>query len=289
MKNRPLVSVIIPTKNSESTIKKCLESIKNQTYPRLEVLIIDNFSTDSTQKIAENHGARIIRSNVKRSQARNIGAKRARGQYLFFIDSDMELDSHVIEACVQKIREGYDGIIIPEISVGEGFWAKCKAMEKLCYIGDEDIEAARFFKRKVFEVVDGYDIELEAGEDWDLSQRIKKAGFRLGRVCAIIKHHEGRLSLWKTIKKKYEYGKSIHRYMNKCPRKARDQLKLIRPAFRRKWRILIKEPIIFLGMSFMKLCEFVAGGIGIMSYKFRSSLVFLKNKRKNPNDYSNTQ
>lgn len=287
MKNKPLVSVIIPTKNSERTIKKCLESIKNQTYPKIEVLIIDNFSTDRTQKIAGIYGARIIRSYDKRSQARNIGAKRARGQYVFFIDSDMELNSRVIEECVKKIREGYEGIIIPEISVGEGFWARCKAIEKLCYIGDENIEAARFFKKSVFEAVNGYDVQLEAGEDWDLSQRVKKAGFRIGRIYLLIKHHEGRLSLWKTIKKKYEYGKGIHKYMNKYPQKARIQLKLIRPAFRRKWKLLARKPVIFLGMSFMKFCEFAAGEIGIISCKFRSSLGFLKVKRRDCDNCSN--
>jgi len=280
MKTKPLVSVIIPTKNSEKNIAKCLESVKNQNYPNIEVLIVDGLSTDKTKNIAKRYGAKIIESDAKRSQARNIGAKRAKGEFLLFVDSDMELNLDVIDQCVKKTEKGYDGIIIPEVSVGEGFWAKCKALEKLCYIGDDIIEAARFFKREAFEAVNGYDEELEAGEDWDLTQRIKKAGFKVGRISALIKHHEGKLRLQETVRRKYQYGKTIYKYMSKHPQEARIQFNLIRPAFRKKWRILARRPVMLLGMSLMKLCEFIAGGIGMLTHKFVDSVEISKVKNR---------
>jgi len=269
MIENPLVSIVIPTKNSEATIEKCLESIRNQTYSNIEIIVVDGFSKDKIKKIAENFRARILLTDVKRSEARNIGAENARGEIVLFVDSDMELDRSVIEECVEKVREGYHAVIVPEVSLGRGFWARCKALEKLCYIGDETIEAARLFERSAFEAVKGYDEELIAGEDWDLSQRVKKAGFRVGRVYALIKHHEGKLGFWETIKKKYHYGKTIQKYRNKHPYESKVQLGLVRLAFIRNRKKLAKDPMTFVGMILMKGCEFLAGGFGILSYKMR--------------------
>jgi glycosyltransferase involved in cell wall biosynthesis len=264
MVKNPLVSVIIPTKNSEETIGKCLESIKNQTYYNIEVIVVDGFSKDGTKKIAESHSLNVIQSNAARSKARNIGAGKARGRLVLFVDSDMELESSVVNECVMKIKEGYDGIIIPEVSVGEGFWARCKALEKVCYIGDDTIEAARFFKKHVFDRVGGYDLELEAGEDWDLSHRVKRAGYNIRRATAFIKHNEGKLSLQKTILKKYRYGKTLRSYRTKNPEEAKQQSMLIRPAFLRNWRALTRDPSLTLGMFLMKACEFFAIGVGAL-------------------------
>jgi len=258
----PLVSVIIPTKDSGATIERCLKSIKNQTYPNLEIIVVDSLSKDKTTEIAKNSHVKIILTDAKRSKARNIGAEKSRGEVVLFVDSDMELDGIVIEECVEKIGEGYHAVIVPEASVGQGFWAKCKALEKSCYIGDETIEAARVFERRGFEAVNGYDEELEAGEDWDLNHRVKRAGFRIGRVYALIKHNEGRLSLRETVLEKHYYGKTLKRYRIKHAKEAKQQLKLIRLAFMRNWKELAKDPIHALGMLFMKTCEFIAGWLG---------------------------
>lgn len=260
-----MVSVVIPTKGSGKTIETCLKSVKKkQTYPNIEVVVVDSYSSDGTKEIAEKFGAKVIESKARRSRARNIGAEKVIGEYVLFLDSDMELTSNVVEECVNKIEEGYDAVIIPEASVGVGFWAKCKALEKSCYIGDELIEASRFFEREVFEAVKGYDPVLEFGEDWDLNQRIRKARYRIGRINALIKHHEERLSLWKNIKKKHQYGKTLEKYKRKHPNEAEQQLRVIRPSFVRNWKKLARDPIHALGMLFMKTCEFGAAWLGFL-------------------------
>lgn len=263
--SEPLVSVVVPTFNSERFLEMCLKSVREQTYGNVEVIVVDNYSTDKTREIAERLGVRIVESGAKRSEARNIGAGKASGELVFFVDSDMELTPDVVGECVRKIGEGCGGVIVPEVSVGEGFWARCKALEKACYVDDDLIEAARFFKRSVFDDVDGYDAKLEAGEDWDLNQRVCDAGYKVERVNAFIEHKEGRLSLRDTILKKRYYGKNLKRYERKHPNEARQQLKLIRPAFVRNWRKLAKDPIHALGMLLIKTCEFTAGRIGMMS------------------------
>jgi glycosyltransferase involved in cell wall biosynthesis len=254
----PLVSVVVPTFNSERFLERCLRSVTEQTYPCIEIIVVDNYSTDKTKEIAKRYGARIISSDAKRSEARNIGAEGANGAWVFFVDSDMELCVSVVDECLRKIGRGYGGIIVPEVSVGNGFWAKCKALEKSLYVGNDLIEAARFFRKSVFESLGGYDLDLEAGEDWDLSQRIRKSGYRIGRIEATIKHDEGRLSLVRTMQKKGYYGKTLKRYALKHHADAKRQLGLIRPAFLTGWKKLARDPIHALGMIVMKACEFLA-------------------------------
>jgi glycosyltransferase involved in cell wall biosynthesis len=258
-REKPLVSVIIPTKDSGITLPICLRSIRSQTYPNIEIIIVDCFSVDGTKRIAEYNAARIIEVDAKRSEARNRGANLAVGEFVFFVDSDMELDGNVVEECVRRIKDGYDAIIIPEFSVGEGFWAKSKALEKLCYVGDDLIEGTRFFRRGVFEAVGGYDPELEAGEDWDLVNRIRKAGYRIARIKSFIMHHEGRLSLMISVRKKQYYAKTADRYIQKYPDLAKKQLTLFRPAYFRNWRKIVADPPHAFGLLIMKICEFGVG------------------------------
>jgi len=261
MKGRkPLVSVVVPTFNSERFLERCLRSVRAQTYGSIEVIVVDNYSADRTRReIAEKYGARVVLCRAGRSRARNVGAGLAKGEFIFSIDSDMELTPRVIEDCVRKVLvEGFDAVIVPEVSVGEGFWAKCRALEKLCYIGDDLIEAARFFRREVFERVGGYDGELVFGEDWDLCQRVRKAGYRVGRVKAFIRHNEGRLSLREAVLKKRYYGKTLKHYKLKHPDEARWQLALVRPAFTRNWKRLMVNPLHASGMLILKTCEYLA-------------------------------
>lgn len=260
-----LVSVIVPTKNSAGTIEICLKSIKEQTYPDVEIIVVDNYSDDGTAEIAGKY-ANVFLKGPERSTQRNHGAENAKGNYLVFVDSDMELTPRVIEDCVYEIlKDGISAVVIPEISVGEGFWTKCKALERSCYIGDATIEAARFFNTNIFFKMGGYDETIAGGgEDWDLPQRAKQAGYKIGRVDSLIKHHEGRMSLQKTMRKKYYYAKTVRSYINKHPDMAKKQMVLIRPAYIRHWRHLARDPVHTAGFVFMKCCEFAAGGVGIL-------------------------
>ena len=120
-----LVSVIIPTKNSSRTIQKCLQSVAGQSYQNLEILIVDGKSTDDTVKISQEYKANIFILEVERTFAKNFASRKANGEYLLFLDSDMVLDPDVIEECLESINgPNVGGIIIPEKTVGTGFWSK---------------------------------------------------------------------------------------------------------------------------------------------------------------------
>ena len=263
--DKPLVSVVIPTFNSEKFLETCLHSVRKQTYPNIEVIVVDNYSSDKTTEIAQKYG-KILLKGPERSSQRNFGAQSACGDYLFFIDSDMELTPEVVDDCMKAaVCSHANAVVVPEISVGEGFWTKCKALERSCYVGDDTIEAARFFGKDAFFSVGHFDEEITGQEDWDLHVRISKAGFKIGRVNAFIRHNEGRLSLRKTMIKKHNYGKTLKIYRNKHPKEAGVQLRLIRPAFIRNWRKLARDPVHASGMLFMKACELGAAWLGSLA------------------------
>ncbi|MFA5993693.1 MAG: glycosyltransferase [Parcubacteria group bacterium] len=275
----PLVSVIVPTKNSEKFLEKCLASVKAQSYGNLEIIVVDNNSTDRTKEIAQEFSKKFTQLNVKlfnrgpeRSAQRNFGVENAEGELVAIIDSDMELSEKVIASCVARVQSSTDvvGIIIPEESVGEGFWAECKKLERSFYVGVDWMEAARFFKKVVYEKVGGYNEEMVSGEDWDLSQRINALG-KMDRISDFIRHNEGTISLWKTIQKKFYYaGKfSTYKDTNSNREKIAKQTGIINRyrLFFSQPKKLFKDPIIGLGMLFMKTCEFGFGGVGYLIVK----------------------
>lgn len=263
----PLVSVIVPTYNSEKYLEECLLSIREQVCGNIELIVVDNNSKDRTCEIAAQFTKKVFTCGPERCSQRNYGFGQSAGDFIVFVDSDMILSPKVISEAIAKCinpNNNYDGIYLPEISVGRGFWASCKALEKSCYMGDNTIEAARFFRRDVFQDVGGYDEALVSAEDWDLSQKVVAKGYKLGRINAVIKHNEGQLRLWQTMKKKYYYGQKIHFYVKKNPHKSLIQLMPLRAAFFRNWRKLVKNPLCFAGFVLMKSCEFGAGWSGGM-------------------------
>src|SRR5262245_48197635 len=98
-----LVSVIVTTKNNTATLDDCLKSIvKQQSYRPIELIVVDNFSTDDTQEIAKKYTSNVFVKGPERSTQRNYGVKKAKGEYVMIIDSDMNLSPKVIEQCVKE-------------------------------------------------------------------------------------------------------------------------------------------------------------------------------------------
>jgi len=100
----------------------------NQSYKNVEIIVVDRFSEDRTVEIAERFGAKIYQLDCERAKAKNFGLRKARGDYVLFVDSGRELSKDVVKECV-KLMEKDDkigGVIIPERSVGNGFWVRVK-------------------------------------------------------------------------------------------------------------------------------------------------------------------
>jgi len=272
----PLVSIVITTKNEEKNIETCLISIKKQTYKNIQIIVVDNNSTDNTKSIAKKYTRLVYDKGPERSAQRNYGAKKADGIYLLFLDADMKLSKYVVNECVTVMeKEKIGGVIIPEESYGIGFWSQCKKLERSFYIGNKFIEAARFYSKKAFLLAGGFDESLTGPEDWDLSQRISRK-YKVDRIHSLIFHNEGKLSLKITMQKKYYYAKKIGLYINKSENRSDyiKQLSLIEryKIFFTEPKKMFKNPFIAIGMLVMKTGEFIAVGLGIINARIRNNL-----------------
>ena len=114
--NKPLISVVVPVYNVEQYLKKCLDSIIKQKYNNLEIIIVNDGSTDNSQKICQEYVKKdkriklITQKNQGLSAARNTGIDNAHGKYISFVDSDDYLDLEFINELYNTIIENKSDI-----------------------------------------------------------------------------------------------------------------------------------------------------------------------------------
>lgn len=108
---RPKISIIIPIYNAAKYLPACLNSVVNQTYQNLEIILVDDGSTDNSYQIAKSYAKKdpriklIHQENAKQSAARNHGIKLATGKYISFIDDDDEITEDFIEQLLLPFNE----------------------------------------------------------------------------------------------------------------------------------------------------------------------------------------
>lgn len=106
MSREPLISVIVPVYNAEEFLEQCIKNIQNQTYKNIEIIVVDDGSTDNSAEIAERYPIKLIRQNNQGvSAARNKGIDTAKGQYLHFMDVDDSINLTFYQKLVSSIIE----------------------------------------------------------------------------------------------------------------------------------------------------------------------------------------
>lgn len=115
---KKLVSVIIPVYNAQEYLDRCLESVVNQTYNNIEIILIDDGSTDSSSFMCDcwaQKDSRVDVTHIDNSgagYARNIGLEKAKGDYILFVDSDDYIDHKTVEICVDSFeKENVDTVL----------------------------------------------------------------------------------------------------------------------------------------------------------------------------------
>src|SRR3989344_815117 len=251
----PLVSVVIATKNEAMNIQRLLKSLLKQTFTSLEIIIVDNYSTDTTLEIVKKFPVQVFSYSGERSKQRNFGVLKSRGRHLLLLDADMELPSTVIADCVKAIQTNLsDAVIIPETVKGKGWFTRVKKLEKQLYLNEPVIEAARFIKKSVFLKVGGFRENLVAGEDWDLSQRVSRIG-NIGRTRTSLYHYE--TSFWRELKHKFYYAKHIQVYARYHPQQFLHQSGWFRlKLMARKFPMLLADPLAAAVLIITKFIEF---------------------------------
>lgn len=127
--NTPLVSVIIPAYNEETYIQFCLNSLQNQTYNNLEIIVIDDGSIDNTYAIASKYNLKLIKiSHGGPGNAKNFAVNVAKGDILVFLDADMYVDKNYIKNIIMPIikKKCIGTYTIAEyVANKKNIWAKC--------------------------------------------------------------------------------------------------------------------------------------------------------------------
>lgn len=188
-----LISVIIPTYNRENIIKECLESVLNQTYKNIEVIIVDDCSVDNTVAVAQSVSddrvsCHKLEKNSGACFARNYGASLANGEYIAFQDSDDIWDLTKLEKQVAYLESGdYDLIFCGMKRVNElgqsffyppiDFVEQDSALEQILFENRISTQCILMYKH-VFETVK-FDPAIRRFQDWDFAINAAKH-FKMG-------------------------------------------------------------------------------------------------------------
>jgi glycosyltransferase involved in cell wall biosynthesis len=261
--DRPLVSVVVPIKDSIRTVEACLASIRAQTWEPLELVVIDNFSTDGTWEVVQRYAHHAEQAGPERSAQRNLGVERAKGPWVLWIDADMELPPTIIErAMAAALDEEADGVFIPEVTVGDGYWTACRALERSCCVEEILVQSPRLVRRDYLRRTGGFLESLSGTEDASLRSRMITDGCRLAWIPDLIVHDEGRMSLGFILGKRYYYGRGLKKYKAEHPGALSEQAGSAVGAYRKHWRRLAAKPGVAAGVVFMRAGEFAAYGLG---------------------------
>ncbi len=186
-------SVIVPAYNEEKLIAKTLSSlnkaIANAKFSG-ELIVVDNNSTDKTAQIARDYGATVVFEEKRQiAKARNAGANRAKGNFLFFTDADTVVPIDIFKKLLPILARGKvcGGGVLPEFDVAKNylfnaslaFWKMISTSFSFaagCFI---------FADKKAFNEVGGFNENLFASEEIDLSKKLKKLGRKNKQVFKI--------------------------------------------------------------------------------------------------------
>ena len=262
MTDAPLVSVIVPTRNSEQYLQDCLRSIRAQSYANVELIVVDNHSTDATRAIAAKYADEVLVHGPERSAQVNEGVRHARGSFVYKVDSDFVLERDVIEQCVRAASEGYDAVVVHNSpDVRAGWIARIRKFEVDMYKYDLAHSSARFVREDVFERIGGFDETITAGEDYDFQNRLNAGGYRTGFVDAEALHLGEPTKLLQHLKAHHGYGREFARFTE---RNGRAQLGFLRPVYLRQWRSFLAHPLRGLAFAAYNVCKYAAGASGYL-------------------------
>lgn len=271
MKKKPsLVSINIRTFNSEKTLEQTLKSVKEQTYPHIEILVSDGYSEDKTVEIAKSYGAKVHYAQ-KLGDARYQNYKHSQGKYILSLDSDQILEKEVVAACVAKCEnEGYDALTICEKSIIK----KGTVIEKLIAydkwlidkMKDDDVvfgtACPRFFKKKLLKEI-SWSKGLSIFDDTLVYSEILKKGARVTYLAKpSIRHYEVD-TLRVFFKKFYRYGKGYFGAFKEQPGAIMAHSLPRRSYFS---KTALTKPYYFLGLLLLYLVKSTAAFLGLISY-----------------------
>jgi succinoglycan biosynthesis protein ExoA len=224
----PLVSIIVPIRNEEKFIARCLQSVMDQDYPRdrIEVLVVDGRSEDRSRAIVAEFSSRypmiklLDNPRLTTPAAMNLGIRKARGDIIVRVDGHCTLEPDYVRQCVECLRRtGADNVGGLMKAVGQGYVGYVIALainsffgsggSKFHYASEEqavDTVYLGAFPRPVFDRVGLFNERLVRNQDYELNYRIRAAGGKIFLSPAIKSSYYGRSSLLDLWLQYVQYG-----------------------------------------------------------------------------------
>jgi glycosyltransferase involved in cell wall biosynthesis len=265
MSDRPLVSVIVPTKNSARHLEASLRSIAGQDYPAVEIVVCDNGSVDATVEIARRFAQVVLSAGPERSAQCNAAVAASHGEYVYRVDGDFILGPGIIAAAVAACGPDTSAVLVHnESEPSVGYWASVRHFERLMYVDSELHVGARFFRRAAFDAVGGFDESLIAGEDYDIHNRLLAAGYRIGGPIGPRERHLGEPeSLGEIARKSFFYGRTMGKFFERNGARGVAQMSPFRSAYVRHWRSFVRRPDLAAGFVLMQTVKYASGAAGL--------------------------
>lgn len=222
-----MIDVIIPTLNCADDLRVCLRSLKKQTIP-INIIVVDGNSIDKTVKVAKRYGATVLFEpknlpkpvNNRLGLAKNIGLDHSTTEFVGFLDSDVIVPETWAEDMIEKLSFYFKAGAITSGCVQEYSNEEELAMLKVMQIGSnshartfkkatliDSVQAYNsVYRRKAIDEVGGFDERLQGCEDWELNNRIRKAGWYFVGIPKSPVHHKPRSSQKKFLKEIFGYA-----------------------------------------------------------------------------------
>jgi mycofactocin glycosyltransferase len=223
----PTISIVIPVLDRAEELARCLDSIARVDYPaeKIEVIVVDDGSRDDSAQVARSRGALVVSSGGTRrgpAAARNVGAARATGELLAFIDSDCSASAGWLSELVPVFRgektAAVGGLVdgMCTASAVDRYEAMMSSLslgarERFAGPGDDTFylpSCNLLVRRALFLSVKGFEDGMHVGEDVDLTWRLRDAGWTIAYLPAGRILHEHRSSVRSFMSRRFDYGTS---------------------------------------------------------------------------------
>ncbi|MFH1722172.1 MAG: glycosyltransferase [Candidatus Altiarchaeota archaeon] len=223
-----MISVVIPARNEEDTISSCIESVLYQDHDDVEIIVVNDGSTDNTKKIVEKFPVRLInfKNGHSAAFARNAGAKKAKGDVLYFLDADVTFpDKSYLKRLNSDFVEGDAVSITVNTPHAKSFIQKAQAAGRKRYPRHDkklvldfyknpesynEVTCLRAIKRGIFNELGGFDEKIFYFEDGDLHVRFAKRGGILVYDPRLAINHEEPASIAEIIRQARWIGRGLY-------------------------------------------------------------------------------